>query len=157
MSKRNISRVKGWPLLAGLLAVTLSTMALADEFVPYPGKREATLSRVEAPNLIWLTFDTDAYGFFRTIRVRLPGIVVAQDTPQADECERKAAQRALAFTENFLADADKIYIQDMRMQNSADEDGISPVLTDKGSLSAALEKEGLARSDKIDAGVSWCK
>ena len=157
MSKTYICRLSGWPLLAGILAVTLSTMALADAFVPYKGKRESTLSRVEAPNLVWLTFDTDAYGFFRTIRVRLPGLVVAQDTPQSDECEREAAQRALAFTQDFLAGAEKIYIQDMIMQDAADEDGVSPILTDKGSLSAALVKEGLARSDTIDPAVSWCK
>jgi hypothetical protein len=125
--------------------------------VPYPGKREATVASIDAPNIVALTFDTDAYGFFRTIRVHLPDLAVPQDTPQADDCEREAAQKAMAFTEKFLADASKIYIQDMRMMNSADDDGISPILTNKGSLSAALEKEGLARSDKIDPNVSWCK
>jgi hypothetical protein len=157
MSRKNTFRVDGWRVLAGVLAAILSTMALAVEFVPYPGKREATLVNVEAPNLIVVTFDTDAAGFFRTLRVRLPGIVVAQDTPQADDCEREAAQRALAFTQKFLADAEKIYIQDMRMQNSADEEGISPVLTNKGSLSVVLQKEGIARSDSIDPDVPWCK
>lgn len=157
MSKKNTFRVNGWSVLAGVLAVSLSAMALAVEFVPYPGKREATLVRVDAPNIIVLTFDTDAAGFFRTIRVRLPGIVVAQDTPQADDCEREAAHRALSFTQKFLADAKKIYIQDMRMQNSADEEGISPVLTDRGSLSAALENAGIARPDSINPDVPWCK
>ncbi len=157
MSKKKPFRVHSWRVLAGVLAVSLSAMALAVEFVPYAGKREATLVRVDAPNLIVLTFDTDAAGFFRTIRVRLPGIVVAQDTPQADHCEREAAQKALGFTQKFLADAKKIYIQDMRMQNSADEEGISPVLTDRGSLSAALENAGIARSDSIHPDVPWCK
>jgi len=157
MSKKKPFRVNSWQVLAGVLAVSLSTMALAVEFVPYPGKREATLVRVDAPNLIVLTFDTDAAGFFRTIRVRLPGIVVARDTPQADDCEREAAHRALGFTQKFLADAKTIYIQDMRMQNSADEEGISPVLTNKGSLSAALENAGIARSDSISPDVPWCK
>lgn len=157
MSKKNTFRVNGWQVLAGVLAVSLSTMALAVEFVPYPGKREVTLVNVDAPNLIVVAFDTDAAGFFRTARVRLPGIVIAQDTPQADDCEREAAQRALGFTQQFLAAAGKIYIQDMRMQNSADEEGISQILTDKGSLSMVLQKEGISRSDSIDPDVPWCK
>jgi len=157
MSNNNSFRVNTWRLLTGVLAVSLSTMVIADEFVPYMGKREATLVRVDAPNLIVVTFDTDAIGFFRTIRVRLPGIVIARDTPQADDCEREAAQKALAFTQKFLADAEKIYIKDMRMQNSADEEGISPILTNKGSLSAALIKEKIARSDSVDSDVPWCK
>ncbi len=157
MSKKKSFGVNALRLLTCILAVSLSTMAMADEFVPYMGKREATLVRVDAPNLIVVTFDTDAIGFFRTIRVRLPGIVIARNTPQADDCEREAAQKALAFTQKFLADAEKIYIKDMRMQNSADEEGISPILTNNGSLSAALIKEKIARSDSVDPDVPWCK
>ena len=157
MSKKDSFRVNGWQVLAGVLAVSLSTMALAVEFVPYPGKREVTLVDVIAPNIIFATFDTDATGFFRTLRIRLPDIVIAQDTPQADDCEREAAHRALGFTQQFLADADNIYIQDMRMLNSADEEGFSPILTNKGSLSVALRKEGIARSDSINPDTPWCK
>jgi endonuclease YncB( thermonuclease family) len=157
MSKRNIFKLNGLRVLVGTLALALSTLALAAPFVPYPGKREATLVRVEAPNLIFVTFNTDATGFFRTLGIRLPGIVVAQDTPQADECEREAAKKAMGFTQAFLADAKKIYVQDMLMENAADEEAISPILTDKGSLSAALIKEGIARPDTVDPDVSWCK
>lgn len=157
MSKKNTFRVNSWRMLTGVLAAGLSAMALAVEFVPYPGKREVTLVNVIAPNIIFATFDTDAAGFFRTLRIRLPDIVIARDTPQADDCEREAAQRALGFTQEFLANAEKIYIEDMRMQNSADEEGISPVLTDKGSLSVALQKEGIARPDSIDPDTPWCK
>ena len=144
------------PVLAGILSLFSASLVYAAEFVPYPGKREATLVSVEAPDRVRLTFNTDATGFFRTLSFRLPGIVVAADTPQADECERAAAHRALGFTEKFLADADKIYVQDMRMQNSADEEAISPILTDRGSLSSALVKAGLARPDSVDPGTSWC-
>lgn len=157
MSNNSTFRVCGWRLLTGALALTLSTMAFAVEFVPYPGKRLVTLVNVEAPNLVSVTFNTDETGFFRTLRIRLPGIVVAQDTPQADECERAAAKKALGFTQDFLAKAKKLYVQDMRMENSADEEAISPILTDKGSLSAALLKAGLARPDSIDPDAPWCK
>lgn len=157
MSRQKCFSMCGWRVLAGILTASLSMMALAVEFVPYPGKREVTLVRIEAPDLVVVTFDTDAAGFFRTLGIRVPGIVVARDTPQADDCEREAAQRALGFTQDFLASADKIYIQDMRMQNSADEEGISPILTNRGSLSAALRKEGLARPDSTDPDESWCR
>lgn len=157
MSKKVISGVNGWRMMVCVLAITLSTMAMAVQFVPYPGKREATLINVEAPNLIFVTFDTDATGFTRALRIRLPGIVIAKDTPQSDECERKAAQRAMSFTRDFLTSAKKIFVQDIRMENSADEEAFSPILTDKGSLSAALEKEGIARSDTVDPKTPWCK
>jgi endonuclease YncB( thermonuclease family) len=157
MSKRSISGTNGCQILALALAASVSTMALAVEFVPYPGKRQVTLVNVEAPNLIVVTFDTDAAGFFRTLRIRLPGIVVARDTPQADDCEREAAQRAMAFTQDFLASAKQIHVQDMRMENSADEEAISPILTNKGNLSAFLIKEGLARPDTVDPDAPWCK
>lgn len=143
-------------VLAGILCTFSASLVYAVEFVPYPGKREVTLVSVEAPDRVKVTFNTDATGFFRTLDILLPGIVIAEDTPQADECERAAAQRALSFTEAFLADADKIYVQDMRMQDSADEEAFSPILTDKGSLSSVLIKEGLARPDSVAPETSWC-
>jgi hypothetical protein len=150
-------RINRWRLLAGVLACAVSSAVLANSFVPYPGKREATLARVEAPNLVFLTFDTDATGFMRTLGIRMPGIVVAQNTPRADACERAAAARALGFVNDFLAGAKEIYVQDVRMENSADAEAVSPILTDKGSLSAAMIKEGVARSDSVDPDTSWCK
>lgn len=141
---------------AGILFIFSASLANAVEFVPYPGKREVTLVSVDAPDRARVTFDTDATGFFRTLSIQLPGIVVARDTPQADECERAAAQRALGFTEAFLNAAEKIYVKDMRMENSADEEAVSPLLTNKGSLSSALIKEGLARPDTVDPDKSWC-
>jgi len=143
-------------VMAGVLCAFTASLAHAVEFVPYPGKREVTLVSVEAPDRARVTFNTDATGFFRTLSIQLPGIVVAADTPQADECERAAAQRALGFTEAFLNGAEKIYVKDMRMENSADEEAISPLLTNKGSLSSALIEEGLARSDTVDPDKSWC-
>jgi endonuclease YncB( thermonuclease family) len=140
-----------------VLACAVSGAALANAFVPYPGKREATLARVQAPNLVFLTFDTDATGFMRTLGIRMPGIVVAQDTPRADACEREAAARALGFVNEFLAGVKKIYVQDVTMENSADEEAVSPIITDKGSLSAAMIKEGVARPDSVDPTTPWCK
>lgn len=157
MLKRTTARATHYGIPAGALAMLLSCAVLASTFVPYPGKREATLSRVAEPNLVFLTFDTDAAGFMRTLGIRMPGIVVARDTPQADPCEREAAGRAMAFVETFLAQAKKITIQDVRMDNAADEQAVSPIFTDKGSLSAAMIEEGVARPDSVDPKMSWCK
>ncbi len=154
--KKNVRTSRNW-IVTALLACLLSSVAQAVTFVPYPGKREVTVARIEAPDLVFVTFNTDATGFFRTIGIKLPGLVVARDTPQADACEREAAKRALGFTQKFLDSAKKIYVQDMRMENTADEIAVSPILTDKGSLSAALIKEGLARPDSVDPDTSWCK
>jgi len=141
---------------AGVLFLFSASLAYAVEFVPYPGKREVTLVSVEAPDRARVTFNTDATGFFRTLSIQLPGIVVAEDTPQADECERAAAQRALGFTKAFLNGAEKLYVKDMLMENSADEEAVSPLLTNKESLSSALINEGLARPDTVDPDQSWC-
>ncbi|HHH44323.1 MAG TPA: hypothetical protein ENK49_09310 [Gammaproteobacteria bacterium] len=157
MKNRKNGKTGGGCVTAGLLAFMLSATALAGTFVPYPGKREVTVARVEEPDLVFVTFNTDATGFFRTLGIRLPHLVVAQDTPQADECEREAAARALQFTRDFLERAKKVYVQDMRMENSADEQAVSPILTDRGSLSDALIQEGLARPDSVDPDTPWCK
>jgi len=47
-------------------------------------------------------------------------------------------------------------VSDMDMENSADQDGQSQILTNNGSLGQALQKEGLARPDSIEPGKSWC-
>lgn len=156
MSENGCAGARRLRKLMGLLVLVLSSPVLAATFVPYPAKREASLVRVEAPDVIVVTFDTDMVGFTRALAIHLPGIVIARDTPQADACEREAAAKALGFTQDFLANANKIYVKDVRMENSADEDAVSPILTDKGSLSAALIKEGLARPDSVDPDTPWC-
>ncbi len=155
MSYRNTSRgTTGARLLAGVLAVCAAPLAFAD-YVPFPGKIAVKLLDVEAPDIVFVNFESWP-GFPRSVRVILPGIVVPEDTPQADDCERQAAKKAMAFTRDFLATAREIYVKDMRMETSADQDAESPVLTDKGSLATALQKEGLARPDTTDPDVSWC-
>lgn len=157
MSKKNSDNVNYRYWLAAVLTVFFSAQNMAADFVPYPGKREVRLMGIEAPNVIVVNFDTDMVGFFRTIRIRLPGIEIPKDVPQADTCERELARKAIAFTRHYLASAKKIYVEDMRMQTSADEEAIAPILTNQGSLSEALKKQGLARPDTVASGLSWCK
>ncbi len=157
MSRKTGVHINVWRLLTAALMLSLSTLVLAAvEFVPYPGKRDASLVSVEMPDMVMLNFNTDAVGFTRTLLISLPGIVVAQDTPQSDECERAAAKKALGFTQKFLGSAKKVYVKDVRMQDSSDDYATAGILTDKGSLSTALIAEGLARSDNIDPDASWC-
>jgi hypothetical protein len=96
-------------------------------------------------------------GFRRNTTIVLPGIAVPVDTPQATECEREKAAKALEFTQKFLGDAKKIFVQDMRMETSADESALSDIITDHGSLTQALKDEGLARADSAPADTAWCK
>ena len=155
MSKKNSIRLNGSRLLVGFLALCVSPLALA-EYTPFPGKLAVKLLGVEAPNVIFVNFETWP-GFPRSVRVILPGIVVPEDTPQADDCEREKAARAMEFARQFVTATGKIYVKDMRMETSADEQAYSDVLTDHGSLSHALKKEGLARADSVAPATPWCQ
>lgn len=136
-------------------SLLLTSTLLFAEYVPYPGKLEVNVLNVEAPNIIFVNFESWP-GFPHSVRILLPGIVVPEDTPQAEDCEREKVLLAMAFTGDFLADADKVYVKDMHMETSASQEAISPILTNKGSLGPALVTAGLARADHIDASVSWC-
>ena len=141
-----------------LVPVFLFSMALplaAAEFVPYPGKREARLVDVTAPDRVVLLFNTDSTGFTRTLEIQVPGITLAQDTPRASDCERAAAARAMGVTRDFLSNASRLYVKDVRMQNSADDYATSEVLSDQGSLAQALVDAGVAVRGSAD-GVDWC-
>ncbi len=127
----------------------------AAEFVPYPGKRDARLVDVTAPDRVVLLFDTDSTGFTRTLEIQVPGITLAQDTPRASECERAAAARAMGVTRDFLSNAVHLYVKDVRMQNSADDHAISEVLSERGGLAQALVDAGVAVRGGAD-GVDWC-
>jgi len=87
----------------------------------------------------------------------LPGIEIPRDTPQSDDCEREKAARVLDFSRQFIDEAKKVFVNDMRMETSASEEAFSDILTDKGSLIQALKKEGLARPDSVAPETSWCQ
>jgi len=155
MSKKNRLKRCGMQVLTGFFTCCVPLLALA-EYVPFPGKLAVHLLDVEAPNVIFVNFESWP-GFPRSVQIILPDTAVPEDTPQVDSCEREKAQKALGFTQKFLADAGKIYVKDMRMNTSADQQAYSDILTDKGSLSQALKREGLARSDSVPADTSWCQ
>ena len=145
-----------WPVLLLTGTLLANTIAISAEFVPYPGKREVRLVDVEAPNLVVIQFDTDMIGFFRTLKIRVPNIDIPDDSQESPACEKALARKAREFTRHFLAQAKSIYVLDMRMKTSADEEAISPILTDQGDLAEALEKAGLARPDTVAQDKPWC-
>lgn len=138
------------------MAIFVPAVAMAASFVPYPGKRMVRLMAVKEPDLVVVNFDTDMIGFFRTIQIRLAGIEVPKDLENVPVCERALARKALAFSRNYLAAAKNVYVQDMRMQTSADDIAVSPILTNRGNLADELVKHGLARSDEVDPNRPWC-
>lgn len=142
--------------LFGVAALLLVLPCKAVEFVPYPGKRMVRLMEVIAPDLIQVNFDTDMVGFFRAIRIRIPGIAIPKDVPDAALCERELAKQAMDFTQSFLRSAKNLYVKDMRMKTSADEEALSPILTNHGSLAEKLIDKGFARPNNVPSNMPWC-
>jgi len=138
-------------LLSLLLFATLS----AADYVPYPGRMMGKLVSVESPITVTLKMQTWP-GFYRNFTITMPGIALPEDTTGAPDCQRELAAKAMGFTQGFLADAKKIIAPDMRMENSASDNAIAPILTDKGGLGDALIAEGLARPDSVDPSQPWC-
>lgn len=154
MFSKNKHTVSGRAVMAIVIGCLYSGL-LAAEYVPFPGKLPVTLVSVDAANEVVVSFETWP-GFRRNTTIVLPGIVIPEDTPQADACERERAARALAFTRAFFDHAGTLYVHDMRMETSADSSALSDITTDQGSLTQALKSEGLARADSVPADRSWC-
>ncbi len=153
--------IKKYPL-HGAPALTLSvigclfsTLVLAD-YVPFPGKIEVSVVSIDAPTELTVNYETWP-GFRRNTLIKLPGLAIPHDTPRADECERKKAARLMPFTQQFMGAAKKVFVHDMRMETSASQEAYSDILTDHGSLSQALIKEGLARPESAAPDTSWCQ
>lgn len=124
-------------------------------YIPYPGQIEVRVLKVEAPNRVWVQFETWP-GFYRKFRVTLPDIEVPEDSTRVPACERRLARKAKSFTENFLTQARHVYVLDMTMEDSASEEATAPILTERGNLAEALKARGLARSVQEARRHPWC-
>lgn len=144
-------------ILASLIFLCFTNAVIADaNYVPFPGKKEVRLLNVEAANIVVVNFETWP-GFARTVRIKLPDLDIPGNSDKPKQCELDLAEKALKFTQNYLASINTVTVQDMRMETSADEQAFSSVYTKKGSLGSALQKEGLARPSSVDSDVPWCK
>jgi endonuclease YncB( thermonuclease family) len=150
LSRRDVCGIVATALLA-----FLSAAAAQSEYVPYPGRIEVKVSRVETPKVVRVRFETWP-GFYRDFRVTLPGISVPKDSPGVQECERELGRKAMAFTQRFVTKAKAVYVVNMRMQDSSVKDGVARIDTSRGDLIEALQVEGLARPDDINTGEPWC-
>lgn len=153
VDKKNPAR--SWVLAASVVGMLYAGVSMAD-YVPFPGKIRVEVVSVDAPDEILVNYETWP-GFRRNTLIRLPGIEIPRDTPQSDDCEREKAARVLDFSRQFIDEAKKVFVNDMRMETSASEEAFSDILTDKGSLTQALKKEGLARPDSVAPETSWCQ
>lgn len=151
---RVAGKTRGVMCAAGLLlALPLLTDAA---YVPYPGKLQANAVNVESARTVTVNLETWP-GFARNFRVTIPGIDIPSDSASVPDCERELAARALAFSRERVLGAKALFVQDMRMESSAAEDALSPILTEQGSLAAQLIDAGLARLDSVDPKEPWCK
>lgn len=141
--------------IAGVAALSFSGLALSD-YVPFPGKKEVRLIDIEAANVIRVNFETWP-GYARSLSVKLPDLELPGTSSRPKPCEMELAQKALDFTRAYIGDDMTVTVNDMRMQTSADEHAVSNINTKKGSLAAALKREGLARSSSVDIETPWCK
>lgn len=156
MNRRRL-KLSLWSLVSLLLGwFPYHPLEAGSGYVPYPGKMEVKVRQVDAANRVRVQFETWP-GFYRDFQVTLPGIVVPRDLPDVSGCERRLAQKAKAFSENFLSQARAVYVIDMVMQNSASNAGEARIITDRGDLVEALQMAGLAQPVATDASKAWCQ
>lgn len=151
LSKRKFS----FNVFIASLMLMLSSVAFAD-YVPYPGKKQVKLVSIEAANILVINFETWP-GYGKTLKIKLPDLVLPGSSAKPSLCELKLAKKALKFTKSYLKSLKKVTVEDMRMETSADNNAISPIYTSKGSLAQGLIKKGLARSSSTKSNKPWCK
>lgn len=140
---------------AALSFVVSSSVASDATFNAYPGTYKASFVKVEAANIIHISAKVWT-GYPKQLRITLPDIDVPEDHPAAPTCQAKMVQDALELTTKFMADAKKIKVTDIYMENTASIDGSTNIVTDAGKLSDALFSKGLARSSSINKKQPWC-
>jgi len=145
--------------ISAIALLALATAATAAEqdanYVPYPGKIPVTVQGIDTPIAVQVAFESYP-GFRKVVWVTIPGLQVPSPASKSD-CERQLAADALAFSNDFLADAKKVAIRDMHMVTSADDEGYAPITTNKGSLGAKLQAKGYARPSSTDPKKPWCQ
>lgn len=141
-----------------IFACTLATSFIfiidvnAEGYSPYPGKLPAKLVNVATASVIDLEAETWP-GYSKTFRVSLPDIQVPS-SQASTVCQRKLAEKAKTFAEDYLAKANSITLSDLQMSNSGDQSISGQIHTNEGSLVDALKRNGYARSPNDQK--PWC-
>ena len=146
------------PTIAIALLALSTTVAASEkdaDYVPYPGTIPVTIQAIDSPISAQVRFESYP-GFQQVNWVTIPGLQVPSPAGKSG-CERQLAADALAFSNDFLADAKKVTMRDMHMVTSADDEGYAPISTNKGSLGAKLQAKGYARPNSTDPKKPWCK
>jgi len=136
-----------------MLGVVFSVTA--EPFNAYPGKYKSKLVSVETANIVYLSVDVWP-GYPRNFRISLPNVAVPVNHPEAPACQIELVQKALDFTNEFMTNAKTIEVRDIKMESTGEEDGVTNIYTNKGSLASKLLKEGLARPVSVDVTKPWC-
>jgi len=146
------ARLSLWSIII-LIAIAFS--ATAQVYNAFPGKYNATLVNVESANVVILSADVYP-GYPRNIRVTLPEIAVPVVHSKAPACQIELVQKALDFTVKFMSEAKKIEVRDIKMQSTDQEDAVTHIYTEQGSLARKLKSEGLARPSSVKTDEPWC-
>lgn len=142
-------------IVSAMAMLTVVFSVTAEPFNAYPGKYKSKLLNVEAANVVYLSVDVWP-GYPRNFRISLPNIAVPVNHPEAPACQIELVQKALDFTNEFMTEATYIEVRNIKMENTGEEDAVSNIYTNQGSLAAKLTKEGLARPASVDVFKPWC-
>ncbi|NOR69730.1 MAG: hypothetical protein GQ532_08585 [Methylomarinum sp.] len=135
-------------------STTLTSQVMAQDYNPYPGKLSAQVVNVVSASTINIEAETWP-GYSKTFKVSLPNIQVPSSNSEKI-CQRKLAEQALAFTQDFLAAGTTITVSDLKMANSSSLSATAKILTNQGSLTDALISHGFARSAENVTEEPWC-
>jgi len=144
--------------LALVSAITLLCVAFsvtAEPFNAYPGKYKSKLISVEAANVVRLSVDVWP-GYPKSLRITLPDIAIPVNYPEAPACQIELVKKALDFTNEFMAQANGIEVRDIKMENTGEEDAVTNIYTNQGSLASKLTEKGLARPASVEVSKPWC-
>ena len=135
-------------------SITLTSQVMAQDYSPYPGKLSAQVVNVLSASTINIEAETWP-GYSKTFKISLPDVQVPSSTSEKI-CQRKLAEQALAFTQDFLAAGTTITVSDLKMANSSSQSATAKINTNQGSLIDALKSHGFARSAENATEEPWC-
>jgi endonuclease YncB( thermonuclease family) len=154
MSIKRIFKSAGF-IVAVNIALVIFSAANAETYSPFPGVLPAKLIAIKSAANFTVSAETWP-GFRRTFNISLAAIDVPRSTSDVEPCQRQLAEQALELVKEYLADPAKLEIHDMTMQTSADKNAQADIYTDRGSLSKALIRQGLARPIATERQEPWC-